>query len=514
MCSSSQLGEEFTKVLDSMTAGIQTKLEGITKVAVRIDKLLKSSSLTTEAVQALLEAGANIPVLGAAFKVCKVLLNAGKGALANQAQCDTFLAHVKKVQNILAQASQHMNAAMVRAIEDVQAAVSNAMQFIEKLKEKGFIARMWKADQNKSSLQSFSMQVTESFVIMQGQLAIKTANDVTTLREEMILMFNTAHEIDKERGQCVTPEYFEKFKKEVEATCEGKGLDGITTEQLEELQTKFNFGGVKLNLGELKQEIAVINGKLSDQQLQIDQLRAELAHLHNRPVDCRLSREQQIEIQAIRLIQDQQLEVLEKQLQDGHMTPIPDLDQLSADATLKAKHGTIMKTVYDDEKGLAVAESDMAVAEETHKIEVATWKTANWAVRGEPVKGAWAMHGGRLAKVINVRRDGDVEIMYADDKALSSKLKPADLAPASPRQVLEGETLDAKKLGTLPLVSPVPGISGATADIAEVDSKPELEMDLKLALAPAMESEPEPEADPNFESFENLMLDMVHCLFF
>ena len=81
--------------------------------------------------------------------------------------------------------------------------------------------------------------------------------------------------------------------------------------------------------------------------------------------------------------------------------------------------------------------------------------TAAWAAGGAPVRGAWALHGGRLGKVFGVDSgDGEVLIVYADD---SGRLRLAALAAAGPAQVAEGEAmLDAlgapppQPLGRLP----------------------------------------------------------------
>jgi hypothetical protein len=39
---------------------------------------------------------------------------------------------------------------------------------------------------------------------------------------------------------------------------------------------------------------------------------------------------------------------------------------------------------------------------------------ANWAAGGAAVKGAWAVHGGRLGRVGTVYNAGQVQIVYAD----------------------------------------------------------------------------------------------------
>ena len=68
--------------------------------------------------------------------------------------------------------------------------------------------------------------------------------------------------------------------------------------------------------------------------------------------------------------------------------------------------------------------------------------TAAWAAGGALAEGAWAVHGGRLAKVVYVNpNDGEVVVLYADDGASSDFLQPARIAPASPAQVAEGEAI-------------------------------------------------------------------------
>ena len=68
------------------------------------------------------------------------------------------------------------------------------------------------------------------------------------------------------------------------------------------------------------------------------------------------------------------------------------------------------------------------------------------APRLAPVVGAWAVHDGRLGKVIGVHSDGArVEIVYADDGGriawLEPGLEPANVAAAGPAQVAEGEAM-------------------------------------------------------------------------
>ena len=75
-------------------------------------------------------------------------------------------------------------------------------------------------------------------------------------------------------------------------------------------------------------------------------------------------------------------------------------------------------------------------------VEEAARITAAWAAGGAPEEGAWAMHGGRLAKIVTVDPDdGAVAILYADDGAQSDDLEPADVAAAGPAQVAEGEAI-------------------------------------------------------------------------
>ena len=75
--------------------------------------------------------------------------------------------------------------------------------------------------------------------------------------------------------------------------------------------------------------------------------------------------------------------------------------------------------------------------------------TAAWAAGGALAEGAWAVHGGRLAKVVYVNpNDGEVVVLYADDGAESGRLQPEDVAAAGPAQVAEGEAmLDALGAG-------------------------------------------------------------------
>ena len=91
-----------------------------------------------------------------------------------------------------------------------------------------------------------------------------------------------------------------------------------------------------------------------------------------------------------------------------------------------------------------VAEGEAILADP----ELPARRTAAWAAGGEAVAGAWALHRGRLGKVVGVLFDG-VGICYADDAVWSYGLEPADVAPASPVQVVQGEAqLDA--LGARP----------------------------------------------------------------